>query len=97
MKSKDQKTFPNKSPLKTRQSLFYQFSVPILSSSSHNFSSFTCSWKNSTNNLFYKKIRMENAVNSLLASRIQIEQLKSERQSIIQIYEVEKKFLIIGY
>jgi hypothetical protein len=34
---------------------------------------------------------MENAVNSLLASRIQIEQLKSERQSIIQIYEVEKK------
>ena len=40
---------------------------------------------------------MENAVNSLLASRIQIEQLKSERQSIIQIYEVEKKMLIISY
>jgi hypothetical protein len=33
---------------------------------------------------------MENAVNNLLISKNQIEQLKNERNALIQIYEVNK-------
>ena len=42
-----------------------------------------------------KKKRMENAVNSLLISKKQIDSLKSERNTLIKFYEVV--FFLIAF